>query len=217
MMTIKPIPWFWLCALLWAAPAAVAAPLAMNWNNAHAHTQNSWSNSYVWPHARCLRYMSAHPDLLILGDSIFDGWSGYLLHVFPQAVVDARVSRQFSRGVEDYAGLLRYPGIYAIQTVVVELGTNGPITHAQIRQFMSLVGQRRVIWITPSVPRPWQSEVVSAIHWAAHHYSNIEMVPWHSIAQGHPAWFRGGGVHPNWAGIQHEVSALSYAVATCAN
>lgn len=189
-------------------PVAYAQrPLALNWNNVHTH-QRHWQPDYVWTQPRCMAYRTTHPDFLILGDSIFDGWNGYLLHEFPGALVDAKVSRQFSTGVQDYANLLQYRGIRSIRTVAVELGTNGPIQKSQIRRFMTLVGHRMVIWITPSVPRPWQDEVLTSIDWAAHRYPNIRLVHWHALAAGHPQWFRGGQVHPNWSGIQQEVSAL---------
>lgn len=164
--------------------------------------------SYAWDKPYCLRYFSSHPDLLILGDSIFDGWSGYLLHVFPDALIDARVGRQFSAGVRDYANLLRYPGVQETRTIVVELGTNGSVTPAQVEQFMQLAGSRQVFWITPSVPRPWQGEVLQVAHWASREYPNITLVHWHRDAEGKQSWFWGDGVHPNWTGIRHLVSLL---------
>lgn len=204
---------FLLAAWLSLQPAmSVARPLALNWNNSHPHADHNWHADYVWGHSQCLSYTTNHPDLLILGDSIFDGWSGYLLHVFPGAVVDARVSRQFSTGVNDYQNLMQYEGIRRIRTIVVELGTNGPITKSQVRRFMAVAGSRTVIWITPSVPRPWQNEVLQTIYWAASIYPHIHLVHWHALAQGHSQWFRGGGVHPNWSGIQQEVSALQKVV-----
>ena len=159
--------------------------------------------AYAWDRPVCIRYRTSRPNLLILGDSIFDGWSGYLLHVFPGAFVDARVGRQFSTGVTDYQALLHYRGIARIRTLVIELGTNGAVTPAQVQQLMVLAGpHRQVFWITPSVPRPWQQEVLQVAHWAAGAYPNLHLVRWHRYATGHPQWFWPDQVHPNWAGAQ---------------
>lgn len=167
---------------------------------------------YAWDRPYCLRYRSRHPDLLILGDSIFDGWSGYLLRVFPRAVIDARVGRQFSSAIPVYRGLLRYPGIRSIQTVVVELGTNGPVYPRQIREFMALAGQRRVVFIVPQVPRPWAGEVQSLYSRLPGEYPNIRLEYWNRLSgvsgQENMAYFWGDGVHPNWQGIQVLVSGL---------
>lgn len=194
---VRAVAWscFFLCAI---ATNVSAAP---------------FQNNDVWTQAQCLRASSSHPDVLILGDSIFDGWSGYLLHVFPNAVVDAKVSRQFSAAVPVYQHLLQYPRIRAISTIVVELGTNGPIHRAGIQQFMSLANGRQVYWIVPSVPRPWQQEVVHRLEWAASVYPNLQLVNWYGYVQSSPKpiamrWFRPGMVHPDWAGIQQEVGLL---------
>ncbi len=171
------------------------------------------ATGYAWGQSHCLRYRVSQPNVLILGDSIFDGWSGYLLHVFPKAVVDARVGRQFSTGVTDYRNLLHYQGISRINTIVLELGTNGTVTKSQVQRMMRMAGNHRMVyWITPLVPRPWQAEVLRTAHWAAAHYKNIRLVRWHSFANGHPNWFWSDGVHPNWDGIQHLVGLLKFSM-----
>jgi len=169
---------------------------------------------YAWNRPYCLRYRSEHPDLLILGDSIFDGWSGYLLHVFPNALIDARVGRQFSSAIPIYRRLLAYPGIQAISTIVVELGTNGPVTPQQIQRFMDLAGpNRQVIFIVPQVPRPWAGEVQSLYGQLPREYPNVRLEYWNRLSrlpdgQENMAYFWGDGVHPNWRGIQVLVEGL---------
>ncbi|AUW33962.1 acyltransferase [Acidithiobacillus caldus] len=169
---------------------------------------------YAWTKPYCLRYRSAHPDLLILGDSIFDGWSGYLLHVFPRALVDARVGRQFSSAIPIYRRLLAYPGVRSIRTVVVELGTNGPVTPEQVAQFMRLAGpNRRVVFIVPEVPRPWATEVQDLYASLPQAYPNVRLEYWNRIAslpdgQENGSYFWGDGVHPNWNGIRALVGGL---------
>ena len=176
---------------------------------------------YAWTQPYCLRYRSAHPNLLILGDSIFDGWSGYLLHVFPKSFIDARVGRQFSSAIRIYQSLLVYTGIYSIQTVVVELGTNGPVTPQQIARFMKLAGNRRVIFIVPEVPRPWEREVQKLYEGLPDRYPNIRLEYWNRIStlpngRENPAYFWGDGVHPNWIGIQALVAGLQEQIAGAA-
>lgn len=173
---------------------------------------------YAWDNPFCLRYHSKRPNLLIIGDSIFDGWSGYLLHVFPRAIIDARVGRQFSAGISQYRWLLQYPGVRAIRTVVVELGTNGAVTANQVAAFMRLAGpERRVILVVPEVPRPWESEVQHLYESLPAQYPNIDLVYWNRIsARGGKeiaAYYWRGGVHPNWLGIQALVNGLRQVVA----
>lgn len=185
----------------------------------YQNTQTAPRAQYAWNQPYCLRYRTQHPTLLILGDSIFDGWSGYLLHVFPKALVDARVSRQFSSAIPIYRSLLTYAGIRSIQTVVVELGTNGPVTPEQIAQFMQLAGpRRRVLFIVPEVPRAWETEVQSLYERLPEEYPNVRLVYWNRLStlpdgQENPRYFWPDGVHPNWRGIQVLVQGLAQALA----
>jgi hypothetical protein len=167
---------------------------------------------YAWSQPYCFRYHSQHPNLLILGDSIFDGWSGYLLRLFPRAVIDARVGRQFAGGIRQFRWLLQYPGIQRIKNIVVELGTNGAVTPQQVQQFMRLAGQREVVFVVPEVPRPWEREVQALYESLPETYSNVRLVYWNRISapEGReiPADYWPGGVHPNWAGIQRLAEGL---------
>ncbi len=178
------------------------------------NTQVAPRADYAWDQPFCLRYRTQNPSLLIIGDSIFDGWSGYLLHVFPRALVDARVSRQFSQGIRVYRHLLDYSGIRKIRTVVVELGTNGPVTQRQVAQFMNLVGPyRQVIFIVPEVPRPWAHEVQKLYSSLPSRYPNLRLEYWNRISslpdgKENQAYFWPDGVHPNWNGIQVLVRGL---------
>ena len=214
--------WISLVFLSWACPALAAnAPHAGGATSHRVAMQRIAQDmaiapklSYVWDRPYCLRYRSAHPDLLILGDSIFDGWSGYLLHVFPGAIVDARVGRQFASAIPIYQKLLAYPGVRAVRTVVVELGTNGPVTPEQVSQFLRLAGpKRRGVFIVPQVPRPWAHEVQSLYDRLPQRYPNVRLEYWNRLStlpdgRENPAYFWGDGVHPSWAGIQVLVSGL---------
>ena len=186
--------------------------------DARADLQAQPQPGYVWFRRSCLRYNSLNPDLLILGDSIMDGWSGYALHVFPRLFIDAKVGRQFSGGVRQYARLLAYKPIRQIQTIVVELGTNGPVKASQVGAFMRMVGfQRKVIFVIPEVPRPWEREVQQLYENLPKEYGNVHLVYWNRLSTHNgkeiPAYFGGDGVHPDWKGIQVMMHGIQAALA----
>jgi hypothetical protein len=169
--------------------------------------------SYAWTQSSCMRTASQSPNMLFLGDSIFDGWSGYLIHEFPGAFIDAEVGRQFSAAIPIYRSLMRYQGIQNIQTIIVELGTNGAVAPSQISQFMALAGNRQVIFIAPKVDRSWGPEVDHLYAALPRYYPNVRVMDWQSISVDHPDYFWADGIHPNWRGIQAMVSHLKQMVA----
>lgn len=182
--------------------------------DAHKDLSISPKPGYAWTKNYCYRHNTRHPNLLIIGDSIFDGWSGYLLHEFPRALIDAKVGRQFYSAIPLYDYWKRYPITRKVSRIVLELGTNGAVTPTEVMEFMKLAGKRYVYLITPSVPRPWQNEVLSVYHWAAKVYPNVRLVHFHKLAEGHLRWFWPDQVHPNWRGIQEEVRALKESLGT---
>lgn len=147
--------------------------------------------------------------VIMLGDSIMTGWSGYIAKMYPNAVIDSRVSRQFSRAIPQWKSLKRQGWTKTVSTVVVELGTNGPVNTHQLGQFLSMVGKRQVYLIVPAVQRPWESEVKEEYQWAARYYPNVHLVHWDRLSQGNPSYFYPGMIHPNWQGIQVMIGNLA--------
>src|SRR4051794_16892381 len=76
--------------------------------------------------------------------------------------VDAAVSRQFDAGLDILRSLAatgRLPS-----AVVVDLGTNGPISDASFDEMKGVLrGVPRVVFVTVKVPRWWEGEVNSVI------------------------------------------------------
>ena len=79
--------------------------------------------------------------------------------------------------------------------VVVGLGTNFPVTYAEIRRALKLLGPGRTLaFVTPF--RSWRALDSSAIRRAARrHPHRVSIVDWAARAAGHPSWFWGDGTH----------------------
>ncbi len=148
------------------------------------------------------------PNMIILGDSIVDGWAGYFARIFPSAVIDARVGRQFAAAPGVLSRLFQIPPIRKVRAIVVELGTNGPVHIAQMASFLRVAGKRRIFLVVPFVPRPWAAEVASRYLALAQLDPRVVLVPWNRIATGHPQWFWSDGVHPNAQGIRQLAHAI---------
>jgi len=65
--------------------------------------------------------------------------------------------------------------------VVVGLGTNGPVSAAQIRQLRRLIGpDRDLILVNTFGPMPWESSVNKVLDAAARHTAHVSLADWHA-------------------------------------
>lgn len=166
--------------------------------------------SYVLDKNSVVRFSEDGPTgLIIIGDSILTGWSGYFAHVFPNAVIDGRVGRQFSSAIPIWEELQKTGLTRNVNYVILELGTNGTVTPQNMHTFLRLAGHRQILLVMPEMPRSWEKEVQHLyLHIAATH-PNVHLVRWDLLSRNHPGYFWVDRVHPNWRGIQVMVSAIA--------
>ncbi|MDO4902879.1 MAG: acyltransferase family protein [Limosilactobacillus sp.] len=135
-----------------------------------------------------------------VGDSVMADASRSVQEVMPQAYVDAKVGRQ---GADTPAVLssLKKQG-YLNKIVVLNLGTNGPMTKDVIDKILDEIGpNRQVYWLTPHVPtRSWQQTVIKQIKSTAKHHKNVHVINWYGESLNHKNWFAGDNVHMNEKG-----------------
>ncbi|WDF81615.1 acyltransferase family protein [Lacticaseibacillus pabuli] len=138
-----------------------------------------------------------------IGDSVMKDGEPILQKIFPKAYIDAAVSRQMVDGLKlmhTYANQNALAG-----TILVGLGTNGPVTPQQLDELMHIAGpQRSVYWINVRVPtKQWQNDVNRTLNGAAKKYKNLHVIDWYDYANAHNDWFYADRVHPNTVGNPH--------------
>jgi hypothetical protein len=120
---------------------------------------------YVLDANSVLRFPKKGPvGVIIIGDSILTGWSGYFAHVFPNALIDGRVGRQFYSAIPIWKTLQQTQLTHGVGDVVIELGTNGEVFPDDMDAFLKLVGNRQVFLVMPEMPRSWEQEVQQLIY-----------------------------------------------------
>ncbi len=129
-----------------------------------------------------------------VGDSVMLDAAPDLQNDVPGIDVDAAVSRQWTTG-ETVVQQLRSAGQLGA-TVVVDLGTNGPITTADFDTMMAdLAGVTRVVFVTVHVDRAWQDAVNAVLEAGVARYPNAVLADWAGLAAAHPEWFYSDGTH----------------------
>jgi peptidoglycan/LPS O-acetylase OafA/YrhL len=126
-----------------------------------------------------------YEPVLAIGDSVMLGASRTVLPALGRgAVVDAAVSRQFSKGADEVMA-----GLKSVRprTVVIHLGNNGYIQFEDLAGLLDRLKRvPRVVLVNARVPLRWETSVNEALDYADRHWKNVVLVDWHAITARRP-------------------------------
>ena len=129
-----------------------------------------------------------------IGDSVLIDYQGPLTTEVPGIVVDGSVSRQWYQGEQILAQMKAANQLGA--TVIVALGTNGPITTADFDSMMTILsGASKVLFVNVHVDQPWQDPNNAVLAAGVTRYPTTELVDWNALASENPSWFGADGTH----------------------
>lgn len=154
-----------------------------------------------------LLYDSSKLSVLWIGDSVSVRSLPYFEEAFPRGTIDARVNRWWTEGIEVYK-TYSDQGIVG-NTVVLALGTNGPITDEMVDEMMALIGtNRHVVLINNAMPDEWMYSNNIILQNAAARYSNISILDWASYSSS-GIYFDGDGTHLTEEGAEVYVQLVA--------
>jgi hypothetical protein len=135
-----------------------------------------------------------------VGDSVMVAATPALDQDLPGIYIDAMVGRQFSTGLDVIAQLKASGQLRSI--VVVGLGTNGPVTTAEISQLFTEIGpNRRLVLVNTFENRSWEQEVNSTLAAAASaHPTSVVLADWFDAIDHRTDLLWPDGIHPQPAG-----------------
>jgi len=146
----------------------------------------------------------------LTGDSVILGIRNSLAEIRPLLVVNARVGRaapellqEMSRDLEKAAG----------STVVMDLGNNDLLTEETVRAIFELAKESpKIVVVNTAVPRPYRDANNELLAELAAQYSNVKVVDWNALSDGHPEYFAPDGVHLIPTGVSAYVMAIDEAL-----
>ena len=146
-----------------------------------------------------------------IGDSVMLGAAYELARVLGSVDVDAAVGRQMNVVLQNIESR-KAQGLLA-DTVIVQVGNNGPISKDQFQTMMELLsGQKRVIVLNVKVPLPWQDPNNAIIAEGVKHYKNATFVDWNSASEPHPEYFWTDNVHLRPEGAAAYVALIAASI-----
>jgi hypothetical protein len=140
--------------------------------------------------------------VLAVGDSLMIDIQPYLQADVPGVQVDGQVSRQFDSGI-GVVQAARAAGRLG-NVLVVELGTNGSVTPADVDAMMqAAAGVQRVVFVNIDVPRSWEAPDNAVLAAAVARYPGVAVLAdWYTLSSAHPEWFTPDQVHLQPTGAQ---------------
>jgi peptidoglycan/LPS O-acetylase OafA/YrhL len=136
-----------------------------------------------------------------IGDSVMVASATALNAALPGIYIDAQVGRAMVNGLAMIQSLAARGELR--HYVVVGLGTNGPVSAAQVRQLRRLVGpDRDLILINTFGPMPWESSVNTVLDAAARHTAHVSLADWHAAIASHTGLLWPDGIHPQPSGAR---------------
>ncbi len=125
--------------------------------------------------------------------------------------VHARVGRQFGTAPR----IVRGYGRRLPRTLVLALGTNGPVSLRDCRAVLRAAGRdRRVFLVTNAVPRSWERTNNRTLRRCNRSVAprRVRLIDWHRESAGHREWFAADGYHLSRAGRRAYARLLDRAV-----
>lgn len=136
-----------------------------------------------------------------IGDSVMVASAAALDVTLPGIYINAEVGRAMVNGLAVIQGLAARHKLR--RYVVVGLGTNGPVSAAQIRQLRHLTGPNRdLILVNTFGPMPWESSVNTVLDAAGRHTAHVSLADWHAAIAGHTSLLWPDRIHPQPAGAK---------------
>jgi peptidoglycan/LPS O-acetylase OafA/YrhL len=136
-----------------------------------------------------------------IGDSVMVASAAALNATLPGIYINAEVGRAMVNGLAVIQGLAARHELR--RYVVVGLGTNGPVSAAQIRQLRHLTGPSRdLILVNTFGPMPWESSVNTVLDAAGRYTAHVSLADWHAAIAGHTSLLWTDRIHPQPAGAK---------------
>ena len=142
----------------------------------------------------------------LTGDSVILGIRTSLNEVAPVSLINARIGRQAPELLEV---MKRDKALAGTSPVIFNLGNNGLLSPEVVKEIFELLkSQPSIIVVNTAVPRPWRESNNALVTQTASQYSNVRVIDWNSISNGHPEYFAPDGVHLVPAGVAAYVAEI---------
>jgi len=130
--------------------------------------------------------------LVGIGDSVMLGASANIVELFPNAIIDAKVSRSIYGAIEVANNLKEQDKIG--NPIIIGIGTNGEASKKKRDELMEIIGSDKVcFWVT--VTNDQNVHANANIKDYPNQYPNMHVIDWEAASKDHTDYFYNDGIH----------------------
>ena len=135
-------------------------------------------------------------ELFCLGDSVMLSAYTNIQDIYPDATIDAAVSRQIYHALDILSWYQSQGNIH--NTVVISLGTNGVLDENTVEQLLEMIGKdKSIFWVNVYAPGvEWEASNNKYLNELAKKHSNVTIIDWNSYISKHTDLLEADGIHP---------------------
>lgn len=149
----------------------------------------------------------ASGKITMVGDSLGVGAKSGLESRVPGISINAEVGRQYSTGAGIISDMCQNGTIG--DTVIIELGTNGPFSVQAGQDVINKIGSGKQIYFVTVAGVSWAGDVNNTINKLAQANSNVHIIDWAGAVSSNPGLLSGDGVHPTGSGYSKLVDVIA--------
>ncbi|SCS54075.1 acyltransferase family protein [Staphylococcus caeli] len=138
---------------------------------------------------------------LLIGDSVMVDIGETFKEQVPNANIDGKVGRNLYEAAPLVDQKYKQYNNKSSQ-VILELGTNGDFSEAQLEELISKFGKANIYLVNTRVPRSYESHVNQLMADAAKKHENVTLVDWYKRSEGHSEYFAPDGIHLEPSGVR---------------
>ena len=163
------------------------------------------------PAATAAGTLPSGDEITAIGDSVMLAAAPQLQERFPGIAIDAVVSRQMRQAPQIVRSLVESDRLRG--TVVLGLGTNGPIDPETLHEVRALLGpERTLVLVSAQAPRGWTDGVNAHLVDFARSYRLVELSDWRAAISPQLSLLAPDQIHPGPTGGQVYTETLAAAL-----
>lgn len=147
-----------------------------------------------------------YDQIILIGDSLGVNVGSRLLEMYPNTIVDAKISRQLNKSKEVFQKYMNYDSEKT--AIVMMLGTNGYFKEESLEELFNLYPKSKKIIVNVKMPDSWEKTVNDTFDSYVSKHPEVSLVDWNSVARNNPDYLAGDQTHLMRSGVNKVIDMI---------